>query len=131
MAGSPPQAPRNERYFADIYRYVPALADMPDVRSLGSTTDTLGTHRRWYQDRRPKGCVRDRRRPGRAAGRKVSRTLIIDPKRSYVLEDQTRVGDRAALNIDTLILDVGWTSTSLHEPALPGGTAGAAGTSSA
>jgi hypothetical protein len=93
MAGSPPQAPRNERYFVDVYRYVPALADMPDVRSLGSTTDTLG--------------------------------------RTGVLEDQTRVGDRAAPNIDTLILDVGWTSTSLHEPALPGGTAGAAGTSSA
>jgi len=45
--------------------------------------------------------------------------LIIDPKTSHVLADETTIGRGSAPTIDTLILEVGWTDGKPHTPMLP------------
>jgi hypothetical protein len=108
-----------------------ALADMPGVTSIGSTEDELGRPGVGIRIEGPIGVFVSDGGPVVQRAGKVSRTLIIDPETSYVLQDQTRVGDHAELTIDTLMLDVGWTNESPTKPALPGGAARAAGTASA
>lgn len=97
-----------------------ALADMPDVRSIGPTQDELGRVGVGIEIHGPHafavysagGLVAAR--PGT-----LTRLLIIDPKTSHVLADQTTIGRHSAPTIDTLIQEVGWTDGKPHTPLLP------------
>ncbi len=93
-----------------------ALADMPNVRSIGSTRDELG--------RAGVGILMDTAgivvtRDGPYKTRKVTRKLIIDPDTSHVLASETIVGGSTDPFSGTLILEIGWTDQDPHEPALP------------
>jgi hypothetical protein len=97
-----------------------ALADMPNVRSIGPTRDELG--------RAGVGIlidVADRAtifvvpRGGPYKAGKLTRKLIIDPDTSHVLASQANVGESPDPVSGTLILEVGWTDEEPHEPALP------------
>jgi hypothetical protein len=96
-----------------------ALADMPNVTSIGTTQDELG--------RAGTGIVID---PGARAHIHVvgggvsevgefSRILIIDPDTSHVLADQISIDKSDNPVGSTLMLEVGWTDEEPHEPELP------------
>lgn len=98
-----------------------ALADMPDVTSIGPTQDELGRPGVGIEIRGPHAvAVLGDGGPVTAQAGKLTRTLIIDRKSSAILADQTGIGDRSESAIDTLVLGVGWTNERPHEPALPG-----------
>jgi hypothetical protein len=99
-----------------------ALADMPNVTSIGSLRDELG--------RAGVGieigirgvdviAVLGNGSPVSASAGELTRTLIIDPDTSRVLADETSIGNRSDPFSDTLILGVGWTNEKPHKPALP------------
>ncbi len=93
-----------------------ALADMPNVRSIGSIRDELG--------RSGIGILMDTAGIVVAGGGQykagnLTRKLIIDPDTSHVLASQTSVGETSVPFSGTLILEVGWTDEGPHEPALP------------
>ena len=128
----PPVPPRVR---AAAYR---ALAEMPNVTSLGPTHDELGRAGIGIEiaegpgwilipgDARPvtRGC-RARQTPAQmqrqcaATATKLTRTLIIDPDTAHVLADETSIGNRSNPSIDTLILGVGWTNEKPHKPTWP------------
>ena len=92
-----------------------ALADMPNVRSIGPTTDELG--------RAGVGVLIDTAgilvtRGGPYKG-KVTRKLIIDSDTSHVLASEANVGESSDPFSGTLILEIGWTDQEPREPALP------------
>ena len=92
----------------------PALADMPNVRSIGSIRDELG--------RAGIGILMDTAGIVVAGGGQykagnLTRKLIIDPDTSHVLASQTSVGETSVPFSGTLILEVGWTD---EEPARAG-----------
>jgi hypothetical protein len=97
-----------------------ALADMPNVKSIGSVQDARGRDGVGILidvgDR--SGFAVRGARPIRDTG-EFTLELIIDPDTSYVLSRQTNFGKRPDLNGGTLILEVGWTDESPHEPASP------------
>ena len=96
-----------------------ALADMPNVSSIGPTRDEL--------DRAGVGIVIDvgdvdgvvlpGGRPFKAG--ELTRKLIIDPDTSHVLASQANVGESSDPFSGRLILEVGWTDQEPHEPAMP------------
>jgi hypothetical protein len=96
-----------------------ALADMPNVSSIGPTRDEL--------DRAGVGILIDAGdwagvvlpggRPFKAG--KLTRRLIIDPDTSHVLASQASAGSSSDPTSGTLILEVGWSDEKPHEPALP------------
>jgi hypothetical protein len=96
-----------------------ALADMPNVTSIGPTHDELG--------RAGTGILIDPGDRARLVGRggrtfeagEFNRMLIIDPDTSHVLADQVSVDKNITPIGSTLILEVGWTDEKPHEPALP------------
>jgi hypothetical protein len=97
-----------------------ALADMPNVKSVGPTRDELG--------RAGVGIVIDVAdrshvvvpggRPITDAG-ELTLELVIDPDTSYVLANQMNVANSPDPIGGTLILEVGWTDEEPHEPTLP------------
>ena len=93
-----------------------ALADMPNVRSIGATRDELG--------RAGVGILIDTSGivvtggGGYKAG-EVARKLIIDSDTSHVLASETNVGESSDPFSGTLVLEIGWTDQEPHEPALP------------
>jgi hypothetical protein len=94
-----------------------ALAGMPGVTSIGRVRDALG--RRGIGIRVPEGRGRIFV-PGAAgpvSAGTLTRILIIDPRTSYVLADETSADGRALTN--TVILAVGWTNETPREPELP------------
>jgi hypothetical protein len=114
-----------------------ALADMPNVTSIGPTRDELGRAGigieiadglGWLVPGGAgpvmRGCGAGQT-PGQiqrgctATGGKLTRRLIIDPGTSHVLADEAFVGNRSDLVSETLILAVGWTNEEPHKPALP------------
>jgi hypothetical protein len=133
---------------ADLLIYLPvppgvraaayrALANMPQVTSIGPMRDKLGRAGVGIEIAEGKGLIAPL---GRIAGfkapscsprctprqiqhsylkhaREITRTLIIDPRTSYVLADQTNIGK--SFGSDTLILKTGWTNEKPHKPALP------------
>jgi hypothetical protein len=104
-----------------------ALADMPNVTSIGPTRDELGRAgvgieiaegRVWTPiPGDPVHCHDKYRCYPAAAARNITRTLIIDPSTSNVLADETTIGKSS--DSDMLILGVGWTNEKPHKPALP------------
>ena len=109
-------APAPPEVRAAAYR---ALADMPNVESLGATRDELG--------RRGVGItiVSDSTgvfiaRPSRERfdSGEFARTLIIDPETSQVLASAGGAKGSDPLSA-TLILEVGWTNEKPHEPEMP------------
>ena len=96
-----------------------ALADMPNVTSIGQTHDELG--------RAGTGILIDPGARARLVGRgghtseagEFNRMLIIDPDTSHVLADQVIVDKSSTPTGSTLILEVGWTDEKPHEPPLP------------
>jgi hypothetical protein len=96
-----------------------ALADMPNVTSIGPTRDELG--------RTGVGILIDAGDwagvvfPGgrRFKSGELTNTLIIDPDTSHVLSTQANVGKSSDPASGTLILEVGWTDEEPHEPARP------------
>jgi hypothetical protein len=100
-----------------------ALADMPNVRSIGLTRDELG--------RAGVGILIDIdgilidtagivvTRGGPYKAGKVTRKLIIDSDTSHVLASETKVGESSDSFSGTLILQVGWTDGEPHKPELP------------
>jgi hypothetical protein len=97
-----------------------ALADMPNVTSMGPTRDELGragvgimiNAGDWA------GVVVPGGRRFKAG--ELTRTLIIDPDTSHVLSTQTSVGEGTDPISGTLILEVGWTDEEPHAPAWRG-----------
>jgi hypothetical protein len=96
-----------------------ALAEMPNVTSIGPTQDRRG--------RAGVGILVD---AGDSAAvlfpgghtfepGELIRTLIIDPDTSHVLADQTDRGEGSELVNETLLLEVGWTDEEPQLPALP------------
>ena len=97
-----------------------ALADMPDVRSIGPTRDGLGRPGVGIEIHGPHAfAVYSAGGPVAARPGRLTRLLIIDPKTSHVLADETTIGRGSAPTIDTLILEVGWTDGKPHTPMLP------------
>ena len=93
-----------------------ALADMPNVRSIGPIRDEIG--------RAGVGILMDTAGIVVAGGGQykagnLTRKLIIDSDTSHVLASQANVGKTSDPFSGTLILDVGWTDEEPHEPALP------------
>ena len=96
-----------------------ALADMPNVTSIGPTQDELG--------RAGTGILIDPGAGAHLVGRggptfesgEFNRMLIIDPDTSHVLADQVIVDKSITPTGSTLILEVGWTDEKPHEPTLP------------
>ena len=93
-----------------------ALADMPNVKSIGPTRDELG--------RAGIGILIDTAgivvtTGGPYKAGKVTRKLIIDPDTSHVLASETKVGNSSDSFSGTLILEIGWTDQEPHEPELP------------
>lgn len=96
-----------------------ALADMPNVTSIGPTHDELG--RAGIGILIESGDMAGVVVPGGRtfeAG-ELTRNLIIDPDTSHVLASQASVGESSDPLSGTLILKVGWTDEKPHEPALP------------
>jgi hypothetical protein len=114
-----------------------ALAEMPHVSSIGATHDELGRPGVGITIRFPHvlAVVGDGSGEGArqaALAGEPSRTLIIDPKTSIVLEDQTRIDRRSSEHlIDTVIQEVGWSDQAPHRPAMHGGTRRAGDSSNA
>jgi hypothetical protein len=106
------------RVRAAAYR---ALADMPDVTSLGPARDELGRAGVAIEiaPRVSRVAVLGEGGPVIARAGELSRRLIIDPDTSRILADQTRIGNGADRSIDMLILAVGWTNEKPRKPALP------------
>jgi hypothetical protein len=98
-----------------------ALADMPNVTSIGPTQDELGRSGIGIVIQGMRGVVvlGDGNPVAGRAGT-LTRTLIIDPKTSRVLADETTLGNRPEPATDRLILGVGWTNERPHKPGLPG-----------
>lgn len=97
-----------------------ALADMPGVTSGGVRRDEIGRLGFGIVIHGPRAlAILGGGNPVTARAGKLTRTLIIDPKTSHILEDQTRIGGRSEPAFDTLILEVGWTNGRPHKPALP------------
>ena len=104
-----------------------ALADMPNVTSIGPTRDELGRAgvgikiaegRGWIPvPGDPVRCHDKYRCYPAAPARNIARTLIIDPGTSQVLADETTIGKSSYS--DTLILGVGWTNEKPRKPARP------------
>jgi hypothetical protein len=107
------------------------LADMPNVTSTGSTQDELGREGIGIEIGYPAdefgvavvsehgvlGCTNgDGCSPN--AG-ELTHTLIIDPHTSYVLATQMRLSEASDPFHASLILEVGWTDETPHEPELP------------
>jgi hypothetical protein len=96
-----------------------ALADMPNVESIGPTQDALGRAGvgilieagEWDGVLLPGG---DRFEAGEA-----TRRLMIDPSTSHVLADQVGVGESFDSSGGVLVLEVGWTAERPHKPELP------------
>jgi hypothetical protein len=93
-----------------------ALADMPNVKSIGPIRDELG--------RAGVGILIDTEgivvsRGGSHNEGKLTHKLIIDPNTSHVLARQANVGEDADPVSGTLIQEVGWTDEEPHEPARP------------
>jgi hypothetical protein len=95
-----------------------ALADMPNVRTIGPTQDELGRAGvgilidagDWA------GMIAPDGRPFKAG--ELTRKLIIAPDTSHVLASQASVGKSSDPVTGTLILEVGWTDERPHEPAV-------------
>jgi hypothetical protein len=99
-----------------------ALADMPNVASIGPMRDELGRAGVGIEIG-TRGvdaiAVLGDGSPVVAPAGELTRTLIIDPDTSLVLADETSIGNRSDPFSDTLILGVGWTNQKPHKPALP------------
>ena len=97
-----------------------ALAAMPHVTSIGPVRDELGRAGVGIEIGTPGvnaiAVLGDGSRVVGPAG-PLTRTLIIDPHTSLVLDDQTSIGNRSDPVSDTLILRVGWTNEKPHKPA--------------
>jgi hypothetical protein len=108
-----------------------ALAEMPDVASIGPTKDALGRSGLGIEIKDPGVAVLvgDGSAVSARAG-SLTRTLIIDRDTSQILSDQTTVGHDSKPTIDKLILAIGWTNQSPQEPTMPGAAARAEDTSS-
>jgi hypothetical protein len=109
-----------------------ALADMPNVTSIGPTRDELGRAGIGIEIAQGPGWILVTGGAGpvtpgcgagqiqrRCAARRLTRTLIIDPGTSHVLADKASIGNRSDPVRGTLILGVGWTNEKPHKPALP------------
>jgi hypothetical protein len=99
-----------------------ALADMPNVTSIGPMRDELGRAGVGIEIGTPGVdaiAVLGDGSPVVAPAGELTRTLIIDPDTSLVLADETSIGKRSDPFSDTLILGVGWTNQKPHKPALP------------
>ena len=108
--------PAPPRVRAAAYR---ALADMPNVRSIGPTRDELGRAGVGILIDAGDGAAIFVPRGGPYKAGKLTRKLIIDPDTSHVLARQANVGESSDPVSGTLILEVGWTDEEPHEPALP------------
>jgi hypothetical protein len=106
------------RVRAAAYR---ALADMPNVTSIGPTRDELGRAGVGIEIGTPgdEVVIYFLGDGGSVKAGEFTRTLIIDPDTSRVLADETSIGNRSDPFSDTLILGVGWTSEKPHKPGLP------------
>jgi hypothetical protein len=115
-----------------------ALADMPNVTSVGPTRDELGRAGIGVKIAEARGvfavpgdgsfgpvtCAAGGQTPGQIQHRcdatdELSRTLLIDPDTSQVLVDETHLGNRSDPITDTLILGAGWTNEKPQNPVLP------------
>ncbi len=98
-----------------------ALADMPNVTSIGPTRDELGRAGIGIEIAEGVGWIAVPGDGGRVTGpaSELTRTLIIDPHTSRVLADETSIGNRSDPASETLILGVGWTNEKPRRPALP------------
>jgi hypothetical protein len=101
-----------------------ALANMPDVTSIGTTKDELGRGGTGIEIRNPQVAVLvgDGSAVSAREGN-VTRTLIIDTVTSQILADQTTISHDAAPTVERLILDSGWTNEQPHQPSEPGASA--------
>jgi hypothetical protein len=99
-----------------------ALADMPNVKSVGPMRDELGRAGVGIEIRTPGvagiAILGDGSAVTAPAGELI-RTQIIDPDTSRVLADEMKIGNGSDPVSDTLILGVGWTNARPHKPALP------------
>jgi len=95
-----------------------ALADMPNVTSIGPTRDELGRAGIGIEIAVGVGWIAVPGGGGPVTGlaRDLTRTLIIDPDTSRVLADETSLGNRSDPTSDTLILGAGWTNEKPHKP---------------
>lgn len=97
-----------------------ALAEMPNVRSTGPTTDELGRPGVGILiDVGDKASVFVVPIGGPYQAGKLTRKLIIDPDTSHVLASQVNVGEGSDPVSNALILEIGWTDEEPHEPAFP------------
>jgi len=98
-----------------------ALADMPNVTSIGPVRDELGRPGVGIQIGFGVNAIAVLGDGSRFVGPsgKLTRTLIIDTQTSLVLADETSIGNRPQPVDDTLILGVGWTNEKPHKPARP------------
>ena len=96
-----------------------ALADMPNVKSIGPTSDELGRAGVGILIDAPDGAAIFLPRGGPYKAGKLTRKLIIDPDTSHVLARQANVGEGSDPVSSTLILEVGWTDEEPHEPERP------------
>jgi hypothetical protein len=96
-----------------------ALADMPNVKGIGTTHDALG--RAGVGILIDAGDMTGVLLPDgdRFTAGQLTRMLIIDTNTSHVLSDQASIDEGLDPSTGTLILDVGWTDEEPHEPALP------------
>jgi hypothetical protein len=98
-----------------------ALADMPNVTSIGPARDEFGRA----------GVGIEIGTPGDEVGiylvgasgpvrtEELTRTLIIDPDTSHVLAREMSIANRPDPFNATLIPKVGWTNEKPHKPAMP------------
>jgi hypothetical protein len=108
-----------------------ALAEMPDVTSIGPTKDGLGRSGLGIEIKDPGVAVLVG--DGSAVSARegsLTRTLIIDRDTSQILSDQTTIGHDSEPTIDKLILEIGWTNQAPQAPTMPGAAAHAGHTSS-
>jgi hypothetical protein len=94
-----------------------ALAGMPGVTSIGSARDELGRAGIGIRIPDGHGMIFTPGVAGPVKAGSLTRTLIIDPRTSHVLADETSAGSKLVTR--TVILAVGWTNEKPHEPALP------------
>lgn len=95
-----------------------ALADMPNVRSIGPARDELGRAGvAILIDVADGATILVEPGGGQSREGKLTRKLIIDPDTSHVLASQANVGGNSVPVSRTLILEVGWTDEEPHEPA--------------
>jgi hypothetical protein len=104
------------RVRAAAYR---ALADMPNVTSIGPTRDDLGRAGVGISIDAGVGAVVIGPGGHTSEPGDFTRMLIIDPDTSHVLADQTARGEGSDFVGATLLLEVGWTDVRPHEPARP------------